>query len=158
MTSRIFIEQPFDPQNETYPIEAITPAGVRQGGHVYAVDDIVFAAGFDAMTAPRPSASARRKCARAARRIVERRFVIDIVEDARRARACAGNAAGEGRRIRHRRRGRRPAWLASSRTGYRSDYRAACNFSCSLIFDDAAGEGRSIRPPPVSSGMPSLRS
>ena len=32
------------------PIEAITPAGVRQGGRVYAVDDIVFATGFDAMT------------------------------------------------------------------------------------------------------------
>ena len=32
------------------PIEAITPAGVRQGGRVYAVDDIVFATGFDAIT------------------------------------------------------------------------------------------------------------
>jgi cation diffusion facilitator CzcD-associated flavoprotein CzcO len=32
------------------PIQAITPAGVRQGGQVCAVDDIVFATGFDAMT------------------------------------------------------------------------------------------------------------
>jgi cyclohexanone monooxygenase len=32
------------------PIEAITRAGVRQGGRVYAVEDIVFATGFDAMT------------------------------------------------------------------------------------------------------------
>src|SRR6202165_3789849 len=32
------------------PIQAITLAGVRQGGRVYAVDDIVFATGFDAMT------------------------------------------------------------------------------------------------------------
>jgi cyclohexanone monooxygenase len=32
------------------PIEAITPSGVRKGGTIYAVDDIVFATGFDAMT------------------------------------------------------------------------------------------------------------
>jgi cation diffusion facilitator CzcD-associated flavoprotein CzcO len=32
------------------PIEAITPAGLRQRGRVHAVDDIVFATGFDAMT------------------------------------------------------------------------------------------------------------
>ncbi|MET4698661.1 cyclohexanone monooxygenase [Constrictibacter sp. MBR-5] len=32
------------------PIEAITPTGVRVGGRDYAVDDIVFATGFDAMT------------------------------------------------------------------------------------------------------------
>jgi len=31
-------------------IQGITPAGVRQGGRVHAVDDIVFATGFDAMT------------------------------------------------------------------------------------------------------------
>jgi cyclohexanone monooxygenase len=29
------------------PIEAITLAGVRQGGSIYAVDDIVFATGFE---------------------------------------------------------------------------------------------------------------
>jgi len=34
----------------TRPIEAITPKGVRAGGGEYAVDDIVFATGFDAMT------------------------------------------------------------------------------------------------------------
>jgi cyclohexanone monooxygenase len=32
------------------PIERITPAGVRTGGVEYAVDDLVFATGFDAMT------------------------------------------------------------------------------------------------------------
>jgi cyclohexanone monooxygenase len=32
------------------PIEAITPKGVRTGGVEYAVDDLVFATGFDAMT------------------------------------------------------------------------------------------------------------
>ncbi len=32
------------------PIEAITPRGVRTGGVEYAVDDLVFATGFDAMT------------------------------------------------------------------------------------------------------------
>ncbi len=32
------------------PIETITPAGVRTGGQEYAVDAIVFATGFDAMT------------------------------------------------------------------------------------------------------------
>ena len=37
-----------DVRNEA--IQAITPAGVRQGGRDYAVDDIVFATGFDAMT------------------------------------------------------------------------------------------------------------
>jgi cyclohexanone monooxygenase len=34
----------------TKPVEAITPKGVRTGGVEYAVDDIVFATGFDAMT------------------------------------------------------------------------------------------------------------
>jgi cyclohexanone monooxygenase len=34
----------------TQPIEAITPKGVRTGGVEYAVDDLVFATGFDAMT------------------------------------------------------------------------------------------------------------
>jgi cation diffusion facilitator CzcD-associated flavoprotein CzcO len=47
------------------PIEAITPAGIRAKDQEYAVDAIVFATGFDAMTgallkiasaAPRPSA------------------------------------------------------------------------------------------------------
>ncbi len=33
-----------------HPIEAITPRGVRTGGVEYAVDDLVFATGFDAMT------------------------------------------------------------------------------------------------------------
>jgi cyclohexanone monooxygenase len=37
-----------DVRNEA--IQAITPADVRQGGRNYAVDDIVFATGFDAMT------------------------------------------------------------------------------------------------------------
>jgi cyclohexanone monooxygenase len=32
------------------PIEAITPTGLRTGGVEYAVDDLVFATGFDAMT------------------------------------------------------------------------------------------------------------
>jgi cyclohexanone monooxygenase len=32
------------------PIERITPAGVQVGGHEYAVDAIVYATGFDAMT------------------------------------------------------------------------------------------------------------
>ncbi len=32
------------------PIEAITPAGLRSGGHEYELDAIVFATGFDAMT------------------------------------------------------------------------------------------------------------
>jgi cyclohexanone monooxygenase len=32
------------------PIETITPRGVRTGGVEYAVDDLVFATGFDAMT------------------------------------------------------------------------------------------------------------
>jgi cation diffusion facilitator CzcD-associated flavoprotein CzcO len=49
-------EQPINRPNVTLvdvrneAIQAITPAGVRQGGRDYAVDDIVFATGFDAMT------------------------------------------------------------------------------------------------------------
>ena len=35
---------------KTHPIEAITPKGVKTGGVEYAVDDLVFATGFDAMT------------------------------------------------------------------------------------------------------------
>ena len=35
---------------KTNPIEAISPRGVRTGGVEYAVDDLVFATGFDAMT------------------------------------------------------------------------------------------------------------
>ena len=34
------------------PIEEITPAGLRSGGKVHALDTIVFAIGFDAMTGP----------------------------------------------------------------------------------------------------------
>jgi len=34
------------------PIEAITPAGVRSGGAEHALDSLVFATGFDAMTGP----------------------------------------------------------------------------------------------------------
>ena len=37
---------------KTHPIEAITPTGIRTGAAEYALDVIVFATGFDAMTGP----------------------------------------------------------------------------------------------------------
>jgi len=40
----------FDRRSVARPIEAITPVGIRAKGKEYAVDAIVFATGFDAMT------------------------------------------------------------------------------------------------------------